>query len=105
MKSKKGHLLISVVKLLLMEGQTGDVVGSVQTSRKLHVLELLVLHDIRGIWPLVLIDNKYILSPRKNLKLGTKVCADYASSMGLKKKLESVVRVDRGSKNSHRLIS
>lgn len=43
MKNEKGHPLISVVKLLLMEGQTCDVAGSVQTSRKLRVIELLVL--------------------------------------------------------------
>ena len=39
MKNEKGHPLISVVKLLLMEGQTCDAVGSVQTSRKLRVME------------------------------------------------------------------
>ena len=48
MKNEKGHLLISVVKLLLTEGQTCDVVGSVQTSRKLRVIEILVLHEAGG---------------------------------------------------------
>lgn len=48
MKNEKGHPVISVVKLLLMEGQTCDVVGNVQTSRKPHVIELLVLHEAGG---------------------------------------------------------
>lgn len=39
MKNEKGHRLISVVKLLLMEGQTCSAVGSAQTGRKLRVTE------------------------------------------------------------------
>lgn len=48
MKNEKGHPLISVVKLLLMEGQTCNVASSVQASRKLHVIEVLVLHEAGG---------------------------------------------------------
>lgn len=52
MKNEKGHPLISVVKLLLMEGQACGVVGSTQTSRKPCVIKLLVLHEAGDAWSL-----------------------------------------------------
>ena len=57
MKNKKGHPLISRVKLLLMEGQTYGVVGSVQTSRKPHVVELLALHKGKDSYTVIFLDD------------------------------------------------
>lgn len=76
MKNEKGHPLISVVKLLLMEGQTCGVVGSVQTSRKLRVIELLVLRKAGGggHWPWCAVHSPTAKINQSSLKYCSKTC-------------------------------
>lgn len=76
MKNEKGHPLISVVKLLLMEDQTCDVVGSVQTGRKLYVIELLVLQKAGGggHWPQWAVHSLTNKINQSSLKFCSKTC-------------------------------
>jgi hypothetical protein len=68
MKNKKGHPLISRVKLLLMEGQTCSVVGGVQTSRKPHVVELLAVHKGKDRYTVICLDDTVF--PQQKIIIG-----------------------------------